>query len=111
MMADNYYPRPPNSDDHYLDLSNGKTFLFDRITLASDFAKRADLFNAECVDHCFDDAEIAEKRYFVWRDIITSSGPDDQLMRIMPNPTEIFNGPYYQLPCGWDKIVSSNGEL
>ena len=56
-----------------------------------------------------DDEPVPSNKYFRWRDAEVLSGTHNmELSRIIPDPTETFNGPYYQIPCAWDKLVSNS---
>ena len=56
-----------------------------------------------------DDEPVPFTKYFRWRDAGVLDGSHNiELSRIIPDPTETFNGPYYQIPCAWDKLVSNS---
>ena len=107
-----------NGDDH-VDLAMGKTFMFDRIAMAKEYAHKIAYVNYDEEDDDmdeaddaprFDDDSVPPKQYFTWRDadIDPYSGRHNkELARIIPDPTETFNGPYIQIPCAWDKLVSN----
>ena len=104
-----------HSDDH-LELVMGKTFMFDRIAMAKEYAHRVAYVDYDIDDDdeddesMDDDATVPPNKYFTWRDadIDVDLGTHNmELARIIPDPTEIFNGPYYQIPCAWDKLVSN----
>ena len=95
-------------DDH-LDFATGKTFSYDRITLCTDYARNTDIFNEKDYDMhpSSTSKESNMDRYFVWRNCNVFSGSNEELERIIPNPAETFNGPYFTLPSSWDKMVRS----
>ena len=102
-------------DDH-LDLAMGKTFMFDRIAMAKEYAHRVAYVDYDIDDD--DDNEsmndyetVPPNKYFTWRDLEVFSGTHNmELSRIIPDPTKTFNGPYYQIPCAWDKLVNNTAK-
>ena len=90
--------------DHYLDFKPGKTFMFDRLTLSKHYVEKCHEVES---DDEHDDFPILKhgKTYFSWRDTMNRSDQEQELLRIVPSCTKIFNGPSFDLPCGWNKMV------
>ena len=110
------------NEDDYVDLAMGKTFMFDRIAMAKEYAHEMDYVKYDRDDDDDDDDDddaaddvpmrydgsVQSDRYFSWRDAdIYPGNLNMELARIIPDPTETFNGPYFQIPCAWDKLVSN----
>ena len=98
-----------NSNDDHLDFALGKTFSYVRVTLCKDYAKNTEIFDEDDYDVILPSTpnENNMDRYFVWRHFNINSGSNKEFERIIPNPTETFNGPYFTLPSSWDKMVRS----
>ena len=98
-----------NPRDDHLDFARGKTFMFDRIRLCTDYAKNKPLLQDD--ELAEDDPDLpcdnpyrSNKKYFMWREFAFGAA-SVETERVIPSPVETFNGPYYTLPSGWDKMV------
>ena len=105
MMKETYVP----GSDEYLKYCNGKSFMFDRLTLAKDFAKTCDEYTEDSFSEIIHNESLVlndgvTKKLFIWRD---KNWGTSELCRIIPDPTETFNGPVFKVASGWDKLVSN----
>ena len=108
MMEKTYVP----GSDNYLEYCTGKSFMFDRLTLAKDFASTCEEYTEDSFREIIHNESLVlndgvTKKLFIWRDKQRDFTKGmSELCRIIPDPTETFNGPVFKVASGWDKLVS-----
>ena len=75
--------------------------MFDRLTLMKQHVIKCDELEG-------DDIPVLDRgrNIFSWRDNLGRINAEEELLRIFPSFTKTFNEPSFDLPCGWNKLVS-----
>ena len=81
-------------------------------TLAKDFASTCEEYTEDSFREIIHNESLVlndgvTKKLFIWRDKQRDFTKGmSELCRIIPDPTETFNGPVFKVASGWDKLVS-----